>query len=213
MKLVYASFSIESSFDGIEMLKRIERYGRTAYKSEAGITENSALKFVVGLISRGHESVLEHESVTAKVVCDRGVSHEIVRHRLASYTQESTRYCNYATKGDVNFISMLEFLPDLETFEIWLNCMHQCEIAYKELIRKGCSPQIARSVLPNSLKTEIVMTMNLREWRHFFKLRTAKDAHPQMRQIAISLLLELHERIPVVFDDIFKSIVNVERQD
>jgi thymidylate synthase (FAD) len=199
MRIVQAGFEIEQEIDGPAVLKRIERAGRTCYKSEDRITEDSASKFVRTLIASGHESVLEHEKITVRVVCDRGVSHEIVRHRIASYSQESTRYCDYAKAGEIQVIEP----PGLGgNWSHWFLAMQCCEVAYKRLRASSVSPQIARSVLPNALKTEIVITMNLREWRHFFRLRTAPAAHPQMREIAVPMLRTFQRLIPVVFEDI-----------
>ena len=198
MKIIEASYSIETPIDGAEILKRIEKAGRTCYKSEDRITAESAEAFVRMLIERGHESVLEHESITVRFVCDRGVSHEIVRHRLASYSQESQRYVRY--NGDIEFIN--PHMPNAKAYEAWQELCERAEETYKELLSYGVQPQQARSVLPNSTKTEIVMTANLREWRHFLKLRTAPAAHPQMRELTVPLLHKLQERIPVIFDDI-----------
>lgn len=199
MKIVNASYRIETPIDGAELLKRIEKAGRTCYKSENRITEESAENFVRTLIERGHESVLEHASITVRFVCDRSISHEIVRHRLASYSQESTRYCNYS---ELTFIQPCFFMDKPWAYCAWENAMGFAENVYLDLLSDGCTPQEARSVLPNSTKTEIIMTANLREWRHFLKLRTAKAAHPQMRELTVPLLYELQRRIPVVFDDI-----------
>lgn len=202
MKIVKPSFTIESNVVGEDILKRIERAGRTCYKSETAITFTSAWAFVKRIIASGHESVIEHESVTVRIVCDRGVSHEIVRHRLASYSQESTRYCDYS-KGEITFIEPIWLNRNEEGKVTWLAAMAYAEKEYRYLLTlAGWKPQEARSVLPNSLKTEIVMTCNLREWRHFFKLRIALAAHPQMREIAIPMLAEFKRLIPVVFDDI-----------
>jgi len=203
MKIIKPGFEILDQINGEEILKRIERYGRTCYKSEDRITPGSAKKFVAMLLERGHESVIEHEKVTVRVICDRGVSHEIVRHRIASYSQESTRYCNYRSKG-IQVIEPFFFVGEgnEKKYRLWQEAMEACEKAYNTLIELGCSPQEARSVLPNSLKTEIVITYNLRQWRHFFRLRTAKMAHPQMQEIAIPLLKEFQRLIPVIFDDI-----------
>jgi thymidylate synthase (FAD) len=195
-----------SSVDGDEILKRIEEYGRVCYKSENRITEDSAKRFVENLIKRGHESVLEHISVTVKFVCDRGVSHEIVRHRLASYSQESTRYCNYSKDDFGSEITVIEpcfLVPGTAGYDMWYRACLVAEQMYFKMLDWGCTPEEARAVLPNSLKTELVMTANLREWRHFFKLRTSKAAHPQMRELTVPLLgEEFKEKIPVVFDDI-----------
>lgn len=205
MKIVNASYRIETPIDGAEILKRIEKAGRTCYKSEDRITEESAENFVLTLIERGHESVLEHASITVLFVCDRGVSHEIVRHRLASFSQESTRYCNYSNdrfRNEITFIKPCFLEEGTGGYKLWKQAMFVAEKEYFDLLSDGCTPQEARSVLPNSTKTEIIMTANLREWRHFLKLRTAKAAHPQMRELTVPLLYELQRRIPVVFDDI-----------
>ena len=201
MIVVQSGFQIEEGIDGEKMIQAIERYGRTCYKSEDQMTPDSARIFIKNLIKRGHESVLEHEKVTVTILCDRGVSHEIVRHRIGSYSQESTRYCNYHTKG-VSVVVPFFFVGDKLKFHIWEEAMRTCEKAYDALIEAGASPQEARAVLPNSLKTEIVVTFNLREWRHFFKLRCARVAHPQMKEITFPLLAAFKKLIPVVFDDI-----------
>lgn len=199
MKIVKPQVQIED-VDGMALLKKIERAGRVCYKSEDKISDDSAKTFVRGLIKNGHESVIEHEKITAKVICDRGVSHEIVRHRIGSYSQESTRYCDY--KNEMEFIDIEPFMKRSESMKIWTQAMEYLQVTYKVLRALGETPQIARSVLPNSLKTEIVMTYNLREWRHFFKVRCAKAAHPQMREVANELLKKMKEVIPVVFDDL-----------
>lgn len=205
MRIIDASYEIITPINGKEIIKHIERCGRVCYKSENRITEDSAEKFVKNVIKRGHESVLEHFSITVKFVVDRGVSHEIVRHRLASYSQESTRYCNYMDEkfGDeITVIRPCFWETDSDAFNCWETACHKAEVAYFWLVTMGCPPQEARSVLPNSLKTELYMTANLREWRWFFKKRAAPDAHPQMREVAYSLLITLQDLIPVVFDDI-----------
>lgn len=198
MKIVKPSHQIMDNVEGI--LQKLERSGRVAYKSEDRITKDSARKFIKSLIERGHESVIEHVNVTVKFVCDRGVTHELVRHRLVSYTQESTRYCNY--KDEVAFIEPSFWYKDSFCRILWGNTMKRLEEVYKMMIENGATPQEARSILPNSLKTEIVTTCNLREWRHILKLRTAKTAHPQMRELMIPLLKEFQKRIPIIFDDI-----------
>lgn len=205
MKIIKPYFEIIGSVDGGGILRHIEQCGRVCYKSEDKITDNSAEKFVANIIKRGHEAVLEHQSITVRFVCDRGVSHEIVRHRLASFCQESTRYCNYSKGGfgsEITVIKPLYLTDGTPEYESWFKTCAYMEQKYLALISMGCSPQEARAVLPNSLKTEVVMTANLREWRHFLKLRTANAAHPQMRQLARPLLCTMQELIPVVFDDI-----------
>jgi len=201
MEIIRPSFTIEDEIDYEKMLKRIERAGRTCYKSEEKITPDSAEKFIRMIVKSGHDSVIEHEKVTVRIICDRGVTHEIVRHRLASYSQESTRYCDYNKKG-VRVIYPFFFADSLEKYAIWEKAMLATEQAYNDLIKLGASPQEARTVLPNSLKTEIVVTYNLREWRHFFRLRTSKKAHPQMREITIPLFQEFKKLMPVFFEDL-----------
>lgn len=202
MKIIEQSVEIMTPLNGVEILKHIEKCGRVCYKSEDKITDESAARFIEGIISRGHEAVLEHYSITVKFITDRGVSHEIVRHRLASYCQESTRYCNYSKDkfgGELTFFYPL----DHNGFDSILNKIYQTvEKSYLQMLRDGATPEEARSILPNCLKTELVMTANLREWRHFLKLRTAKTAHPQIRKLAQMLLDAYREKIPVIFDDI-----------
>ena len=206
MKIIKPDVQFITPIDGATILKRLEQCGRVCYKSEDKITEGSAEKFVAGIIKRGHEAVLEHCSFTVKFICDRGVSHEIVRHRVASYCQESTRYCNYSKEGFGSEITVIKpcFLhPYTDGFNLWEEGCLFAEQTYFNLLECGCSPQEARSVLPNSLKTEVVMTANIREWRHFLKLRCSPAAHPQMREVALILLDKLHSLIPVCFDDIW----------
>lgn len=209
MYIIEPSYEILTPINGTEILKHIEACGRVCYKSEDKITDESAPKFVANIINRGHEAVLEHYSITVKFICDRGVSHEIVRHRLASYCQESTRYCNYSKDKFGEEITVIKpsFLkPMTAEYNAWYAACEQAEHSYFQMLAAGQPPQFARSVLPNSLKTEVVMTANLREWRHFFKLRCSEAAHPQMRELAIPLCKELQAKIPVMFDDILKEV-------
>lgn len=195
-----------------DILKKLEKIGRVCYKSEDRIEEHSAEAFIERLLKRGHESVIEHENISVRVICDRGVTHEIVRHRVASYSQESTRYCNYSKDKFQNQISVIDLATgfsydlndplDCRKYEIWQEAMKCAENYYFQMLEAGASPQEARSVLPNSLKTELVITMNLREWRHFFRLRLAGGAHPQMREIAGKLFTVLKKELPVFFQDI-----------
>jgi len=177
----------------------IEIAGRTCYKSEDKITEDSAEKFVRMIVKRGHDSVLEHASATFRIITDRGISHEIVRHRIGcSYSQESTRYVKY--DGDMEFIRP----PGMNSAQTnhWDMTCRECEDGYLEMIRFGAAPQIARSVLPNCLKTEIVMTANFRAWRHFLKLRMAKAAHPQIREVAGMIHQWFGVNYPVIVEDL-----------
>ena len=220
MNIIDASYKIEK-LPSQEDMQLIEAAGRVCYKSEEKITDTSFVDFLERIVRKGHESVLEHSMLTVRFICDRGVSHELVRHRLASVSQESTRYCNYS--GDVTFILPLylkegrdlyyntehddgagSLVQNLEVnkFGTWCNSMHAAATAYNTMLQWGASAQEARAVLPNSTKTEVVMTANLREWRHILKLRTSKAAHPQMRELMCPLLKELKASIPVIFDDI-----------
>lgn len=186
----------------------IERAGRTCYKSEEKITPESAAKFVKGLVRRHHEAMLEHASMTVKFIVDRGVSHELVRHRIASFAQESTRYCNYSMDkfdGELTFIEPLFFEYGSPEYVMWRDVCKVSEDAYLAMLQMNRTPQEARSVLPNSLKTEVVMTANMREWRHFFKLRAAGETgapHPQMAEVAVPLLKEVQTCMPELFGDI-----------
>lgn len=209
MRIIKPSVEFITPIDGDKILKRLEECGRVCYKSEHRITDASAPAFVAKLIQRGHEAVLEHCSFTVKFICDRGVSHEIVRHRLASYCQESTRYCNYSKEGfggEITVIRPAFLVEGTEGWQYWREACLTSERRYFELLNFGCTPQEARSVLPTSLKTEVVMTANLREWRHFLQLRCSPAAHPQMREVACLLLRELCQLVPVVFDDIAKEV-------
>lgn len=213
MKIIQPTVEFITPVDGAVILRRIEQCGRVCYKSEGKISDGSAEAFCHGIIKRGHEAVLEHCSFTVKFTVDRGVSHEIVRHRLAAFCQESTRYCNYVKDqfgSEICVIKPCFFNEDTAAFRMWKRACESAETAYFDLLNEGCSPQQARSVLPNSLKTEVVMTANIREWRHFFKLRCSPAAHPQMVEVATQLLKECREKIPVLFDDICPEIEESE---
>lgn len=206
MKVVKQSVEIMGCgglpIDGKAMLKHIELCGRVCYKSEDKITDESAERFVRRIIKSGHESVLEHASITVRFVCDRGVSHEIVRHRLASYSMESTRYCDYSKDkfgGEIKVIEPVGDNPNRGM--IYASCGY-AETLYQYMIGAGVSPQMARAVLPTCLKTELIMTANLREWRHFLRLRTSAAAHPQIRALAVELRDKLRAAVPVVFEDV-----------
>ena len=212
MQVIKPSIEIIDMDDYEKIVKKIERIGRVCYKSEGKITEDSAEKFIKGLLTRQHESVIEHENVTVRFECDRGVTQEIVRHRIASYSQESTRYCNYSGDKFDNQITVIDlssgFQYDLSKendkakYEVWTKAMENAEQSYFRMLELGATPQEARSVLPNSLKTEIVVTMNLRAWRNFFRLRVDSHAHPQMREVAKMLYEEFKKRLPVFVADL-----------
>lgn len=206
MKIIEPYYEILSLIDGEYVLKSIELAGRTCYKSETKITASSAISFVKRILESGHHSVIEHYSFTVKFVCDRGVTHELVRHRLASYSQESTRYANYSKDRfgkEITVIKTPFWKEDSEEYREWKNSMINAEKSYMRLIELGARPEQARSVLPNSLKTEIIMSCNIREWRHMLSLRCSKEAHPQIRQLMLPLLSELNDRIPILFEDIY----------
>jgi len=209
LKIISAAYEIMFIPDMSDLLQRIELAGRTCYKSEDKITDQSARDFVKRIMSSGHLSVIEHIFLTIKFIIDRGVSHELVRHRLASYSQESTRYANYSKNKFGNEITVIRpcFWEETSSaFIAWKEAMEDSEKAYLKLIDMGARPEQARSVLPNSLKTEVVMTSNLREIRHVLALRCSNAAHPQIREVMRPLLKDLHDRIPVIFDDIYQSI-------
>ena len=213
MRIVEPSFEIMDMTGGFPefLMSLIEQSGRVCYKSEDRIAEGTDAKFIKGIIKRGHEAVLEHGVVTCRIVCDRGVSHEIVRHRVASYCQESTRYCNYSNDSFGNEIAVIKpcFWDEGETpYHIWRLGCEDAESRYFDLLLAGATPQEARSVLPNSLKTEVVMTANIREWRHFFKLRCSPAAHPQMREVAKMGLQLMYEAFSVLFEDIYEEVFN-----
>ena len=213
MQIINAGYEILDPLNGAEIFAKIEKIARVCYKSEDKIGEGTAERMVRSLIKSNHLAMLEHFSFSVKFIVDRGVSHEIVRHRVASFAQESTRYCNYGTKGgEITVIEPCYLMGGVEVVDnwakkygAWASACVEAETCYLEMLAAGSTPQEARAVLPTSLKTEIVMTANLREWRHFFELRacgaTGKP-HPQMLEVAVPLLKELKERIPVVFEDL-----------
>jgi len=203
MKIIEPSHKV--TFFQENALEQIERAGRICFQSEyTGSPED----FVRRLIKMGHETPLEQASATVEFVCDRGVSHELVRHRLASFNQSSTRYCNYSKEKFGNEITVIRpFFWDIDSpqYHDWKNACQWCERYYFDLLKQRATPQEARSVLPNSLKTDIVVTANMRTWRHLFKLRCSPKAHPQMVQSMLPVLAEFYRRLPVVFEDIYEA--------
>ena len=194
MKLVEPKVIIVDHFDPVELIRKIELAARTCYQSKN--EEADPTKFISGIIKRGHTSVIEHASISFRIITDRGTSHELVRHRLASYSQESTRYVNY--NGNVQFIRHIN--EPLQQLICKIN--EECEKQYHLLLNAGAKPQIARQALNNGVKTEVYVTMNLRELRNFFKLRADKAAHPYMKEIAIPFLIEMQKQLPCFFEDI-----------
>jgi len=207
MKIIEPSFEIMYMPNAKTILLVLESAARVCYKSEDKIKPESANKIIRGLIKSGHESVIEHMGVTVKFTCDRGISHELVRHRIASFSQESTRYANYSKEKFGNEITVIRpiFWPAGHMlYTLWRQTCALAETSYLTLLKRGAKVQEARSVLPNSLKTEIVVTANLREWRHILKLRCSKAAHPQIRQLCLPLLDGLHSLLPVLFEQLYE---------
>ncbi|MBD5398388.1 FAD-dependent thymidylate synthase [bacterium] len=205
VKIVKPRYEILTPINGEEILKLIELAGRTCYKSNDLITPDSAKGFVERIAKRGHESVIEHYNITVRFICNRGFTHELVRHRLAAYSQESTRYCNYTKDkfgSEITVIKPFEIEENTKEFDLWKSAMENAEKSYMAMMENGSKPENARGVLPIDIKTEIVITTNLREWKHIFELRTSKAAHPSMRELMIPLLKEFQSKIPVIFDNI-----------
>lgn len=209
MKIIKQYVELEEKLNGKELLEKIERAGRTCYKSEDLAKEGSAERFVRNIIKSGHESVIEHVSISVRIITNRGNSHEIVRHRIASYSQASTRYCSYNKDKFGNELTFIEPIFDKkhntneeEYMKEWVSCMREIEKTYLNMTNNGVLAEYARDVLPNSLETEIVCTMNLRAWRNFLKLRMSKNAHPQIRDIAFKIFDIFYKELPVVFEDL-----------
>ena len=199
------------------MLELVEEAARVCYKSEAKMGDTFDSNFIRRTIDRGHESVIEHSMITVRFTVDRGVTHEAVRHRIASFSQESTRYCNYSKDSFGNAINVIDIRGGMSLcpktsfidpkdfkaiYEEWLIAMKNAEESYLRMLDLGASPQIARSVLPQSTKADLFVTMNFRQWRHFISLREPVTAHPQMREVTIPLLKEFKGAFPVIFDDL-----------
>ena len=189
--------------EGRAMLRRIEYFGRVSHRSEDAVTNDSYDRFIRSVVlDHGDLSIIEHESVTVEALVDRGITHEWVRHRVGSYTQESTRFVKYKKKGGEARFVQPEGLADQAQIAAWQYAVGECERSYMDLIERNVSPQIARSVFPNALASKIIVTYNLRSWRHFFIMRTSKEAHPQMKQVTIPLLQEFQAKIPILFEDL-----------
>lgn len=207
MKIIKASVEPVSMPVPYTMYQILEGAGRTCYQSEQ-VEGDTPAAFLGRVIRRGHEAVLEHATISLKFICDRGVSHELVRHRLASYCQESTRYCNYMGNRFGSEITVIEpcfWEPESYAYTMWKRACEEAEGAYMGLVNNGASAQEARSVLPNSLKTSVVVTMNIREWRHFFLLRyfgTTGSPHPQMVEVSSQAWELLSGYYPVLFEDL-----------
>ena len=196
----YSSFT---KGDGIRLLRHIEWCARISHRSEEAMTEGSYDRFLRSVVlEHGDWSVVEHASVSCDFYVDRGITHELVRHRLFAFTQESTRFVNYEKKMPPSVISAFDPVTQQQQWHVWERGIHEAESAYKQLIALGVAPQLARSVFPNALASRIIITGNLRNWRHFLLMRTTKEAHPQMRQVTIPLLEEFRHKIPIFYEDI-----------
>lgn len=203
MILIDPKIEIEH-FDGIKIMKNIERACRTCYRSEGAITEDSYQKLLNNAINRGHESVLEHEKITVRLTCDIGVYKDLTRHRIASFSIESTRYCNYSKDKFGNELNLIRpiYFDDSEKSRIWADCMNSIENCYMEMAIMGAKPDELRMMLPHSTAAEVTMTANIREWRHILSLRCSKAAHPAVRQVMIPLLLYFKKEMPELFSNI-----------
>lgn len=205
MKIIDPKIEVEQ-YDGVKIMKNIERACRTCYRSEGSITEESYKKLLHNCINRGHESVLEHEKITVRMTCDIGVYKDLTRHRFGSFSIESTRYCNYSREkfdNEIKFIKPVNFEEGTEEYNEWMACMLFIEGTYNYLsIDKGCKPDQLRMLLPHSTAAEVTMTANIREWKHILSLRCTKHAHPAINQLLIPLLLDFKKNMPEIFEDI-----------
>lgn len=203
MKIVEPWIQVEN-FDGKQIMKNIERACRTCYRSEGLITEDSYKKLLKNCINRGHESVLEHEKITIRMICDIGVYKDLTRHRFGSFSIESTRYCNYSKDkfdNEIKFIKPIYF-DDGNKSQWWVAAMTEIEKIYNEMAAIGCTPDEMRMILPHSTAAEVTMTANIREWRHILDLRTKQMTHPAIRQLLIPLLLYFKQEMPELFEKI-----------
>lgn len=218
MKIIDPMIEVEN-YDGIKIMKNIERACRTCYRSEGNITDDSYKNLLKNCINRGHESVLEHEKITIRMICDIGVYKDLTRHRFGSFSIESTRYCAYSKdkfNNEIKFIKPLFFNdknPDelIDQDEIknslrtkyWKECMENIECAYLQMSRiEGTVPDQLRMILPHSTASQVTMTANIREWKHILELRANSHAHPAIQQLLIPLLLKFKEDMPEIFDDV-----------
>lgn len=206
MQVVEQSAIIEIYQDPLSMVKKLELIGRTCYASQDKITETSYKTFLHNVIKRGHLSVIEHAYATAHFITDRGIANEIVRHRIASFCQQSTRYVKY---DNISIIKPSGILYGTKEWNTWMRSVIAAESHYQALIENGVAPQVARSVLPTCTATELYMTANLREWRHFIELRSAQGAHPDIISLSNSVLKQLSV-IPVIFDDLVEKYLPKE---
>lgn len=210
VKIIEPSVEIVSEINSDKMLKQIEKCARNCYKSENNITEDttSAVKMIGKLIEMGHTAMIEFADVIVNLHCDVGVYKDLTRHRHCSFTIESTRYCNYSKGKFGNEISVIKPCNMDENsgiYHTWLKAMNDMERAYMQMAEIGATPDQLRMILPHSTAASVMMKANIREWRHIFNLRCAKAAHPSVRQIMLMTLNEFHNKIPVLFDDLYEQ--------
>ena len=231
MKIIKQNIKIIDNIDSIRIYKKLEKIGRVCYKSENKITNNSYVSFLQKIIDSKHYSILEHESISIHITCDRAISHQIVRHRIASYSQESQIYCNYKNNkfsNNITYILPYQFYliidninmidtiylnfkykkiinPIIQEFIVWYETCNLIEETYLNLIDKNTKAGFARNILINSVKTELIMTMNLRMWRHFITTRITKDNHIQIIEITTLINNELKKQLPIIFNNIEKE--------
>ena len=203
MRLVEPWIKVEN-FDGVKIMKRIERACRTCYRSEDKISDESYKNLLTNCLNRGHESVLEHEKITVRIYSDIGTYKDLTRHRFASFSVESTRYCSYNKDKYGNEIAVVNpvYMEDKEVFETWKKAIEDMEKAYMKMKELGASTDMCREILPHSTAAEYTMTANIREWKHILELRTTNHVHPAIRQVLIPLLLLFKEQMPKIFGDI-----------
>ena len=204
MKLIEPSIEVQS-FNGKQIMKNIEQACRTCYRSEDKISNESYKTLLKNCITRGHESIMEHEKITVRMVCDIGVYKDLTRHRIASFSIESTRYCNYGKDkfdNEIKFIKPCNIDEDSDLYAFWKHTMERIEMNYLHMAEHGATPDQMRMILPHSTAAEVCMTANIREWRHILDLRTKKMTHPSIRQILIPLLLLFKTEMPELFGDI-----------
>ena len=204
VQIVKPSFEILTPIDTDFVLRHIERCGRTCYQSFDKMDETSHIRFLKHIVSRHHESVIEHFTLYVKLITDRAIANELVRHRLASYSQESTRYCCYSKDKfghEISVIKPIQLEEGSDAYQTWFKAMQDIEASYFKMLDGGATPEIARSVLPCCLKAEIVVSANLREWKHIFSMRCSEAAHPDVRALMCGLKAEFQKNIPIIFDD------------
>ncbi len=204
MRIVEPWIKVEK-IDGKKIMKRIERACRTCYRSEGKITEDSYKKLLGNCITRGHESVLEHEKVTVRIYSDVGSYKDLTRHRFASFSVESTRYCSYDKDkygNEIAFMNPAGYIENEEMYKIWKQTMQEIEKGYIKMKELGATTDMCRELLPHSTAGEYTMTANIREWKHILALRTTKHVHPSIRQVLIPLLKYFQEEMPEIFGDV-----------